>query len=268
VVAATFAVLSISVRLDNDPRYMGSTHDDATAKKLGFRAALVPGAFIYGHVARVAVAAWGTAWLERGAIGMQFLRPVYNGDVIAVTPDDPQTTEAGTRTPVSVRNGEDVEVAAGWIALPAAAPVPPSPAELPLLPLPDSAHAARAENMRVGDRAGTRATRLSVADVRASRAAFQETHHAFGDHGAVHPGMPMRLAMGDLNRSFAFASPVILAAVEAQHFAAAIVGQTLQTSSTIRDIYEKKGRRYFVSDEIAIADGRVAARYRRTQALA
>ena len=72
--------LVVDIRLDDDPRYKGSIHDDDVARARGYRAALVPGAFIYGHVSRLAIEAWGEDWAKRGAIGTRFRRPVYNGD--------------------------------------------------------------------------------------------------------------------------------------------------------------------------------------------
>jgi hypothetical protein len=76
----------------------------------------------------------------------------------------------------------------------------------------------------------------------------------------------MRLAMGDTNQSFRFPAPVVLVSVEAQHFSTLKAGTRLATSGTIGGAYERKGRHYFDSDEVMIADGaRVLARYRRTQ---
>jgi hypothetical protein len=44
--------------------------------ELGFRGALILGAFVYGYMSRFAVATWGAAWMERGTIAARFRRPV------------------------------------------------------------------------------------------------------------------------------------------------------------------------------------------------
>ena len=45
----------------------------------------MPGAFVYGHISRVAIEAWGAAWAERGAMCARFRRPVYNGDGLTIS---------------------------------------------------------------------------------------------------------------------------------------------------------------------------------------
>src|SRR5690606_38218693 len=55
---------ALTARLDQNPRYRGSSHDDAVARQLGYRAALIPGAFLYGHLTRLAVRRWGEDWLD------------------------------------------------------------------------------------------------------------------------------------------------------------------------------------------------------------
>ena len=65
-------------------------------------------------------------------------------------------------------------------------------------------------------------------------------------------------------RSFAFPIPVVFAAVEAQHFAAARPGCRMGTSGTVTAAYSRRGRHYFDSEEFLVADGwQVLARFRR-----
>jgi hypothetical protein len=258
--------LTVAIKLDDNPRYAGSSHDDATARKLGFRAALIPGAFIYGHVSRIAIDAWGMAWATRGAMGVRFRRPAYNGDALTVAASALARDAAGVRAEVTVRNAEGEDVAVGWIGLPDTAPEPPALSGLPILPLPDPPPEVAAGAMPVGARIGTRNAILTADEVATSAAAFQETHPFYRETGIVHSGCPMRLAMGDTNHSFRFPAPVILTGIEAQHFGTMKPGARLATSGTIAGDHERKGRHYFDSDEVMIADGsRVAARYRRTQ---
>src|SRR4051812_14593576 len=59
-------------------------HDDATAARYGFRGGLVPGITVYGYMTVPVVAAFGRAWLERGAMQIKFIQPIYEGDEVIV----------------------------------------------------------------------------------------------------------------------------------------------------------------------------------------
>src|SRR6185436_1660883 len=60
-------------------------HDDAVARQHGYAGALVAGVTIYGYLTRLAVMAWGPEWLRRGTASVRFLRPVYDGDSLAMS---------------------------------------------------------------------------------------------------------------------------------------------------------------------------------------
>ena len=47
--------LEVTAILDPSPAYAGTSHEDATARAMGFRAALMPGVIVYGHAMRLAV---------------------------------------------------------------------------------------------------------------------------------------------------------------------------------------------------------------------
>jgi len=60
-------------------------HDDAVARRHGFRGGLVPGVTVYAYLTRPLVEALGRAWLERGTASVRFLRPVLDGEEVTVT---------------------------------------------------------------------------------------------------------------------------------------------------------------------------------------
>ena len=60
-------------------------HDDATAKRFGFRGGLVGGVHVYAYMAHLPVQRWGRAWLERGTGEARFAKPVYEGDIAEIT---------------------------------------------------------------------------------------------------------------------------------------------------------------------------------------
>jgi hypothetical protein len=252
--------IALTIRLDASPRYKGSVHDDEVARRMGYRAALVPGAFLYGHFSRVAVDLWGLPWIERGAMGATFRRPVYNGDEVSILCAQAE----GDAIALSM-TGRDGQVAAeGWIRPPSAAPALP-PNAWPLLPVPVDRPQVASGAAPLGARGGTAGAVLTEVDILESRAAFDESHPIYAREGIAHPGLLMRRAMFEVNGSFRWPGPVVLTACEARHFAAFAAGQRLETSSVITETFERRGKHYVVTEELLLADGQPAAAFRRTQ---
>jgi hypothetical protein len=246
--------LAVTARVGENPRYAGSSHDDDVARQLGFRGALVPGAFIYGYMSRFAVRTWGTTWAEHGRIEARFRRPVYDGDQLLLTASPLRRSDDGLVADVSVRNAAAEEVAVGLVGLPDRFPLPPSLADNPVRPLVGPPPAVGAGELREG-------TPLTTNNAVLTRDAFETSLRDFGEtdplyrEGIVHSGCLMRLAMGDGNGSFTFPTPVIFVAVQAHHFGLAHPGDRLATSGRISAVYERKGQHYFESRELLIANG-------------
>jgi hypothetical protein len=255
----------IPIRLDDAPHYKGSVHDDEVARRMGYKAALIPGAFVYGHISRIAIEAWGIGWAQSGSMQARFRRPVYNGEVLTAAAAPLEDVGDGVRSSIVMRNEDGEEVAIGWVAMPHEPPTPPFLDELPVLPAPDPPLAVDPGGLQVGMRVGSRDAVLTHEDFRTSLSAFDERHPLYADPGFVHSGCLLRLAMGDTNRSFRFPSPVVFVAGQAQHYALVLPGQRIATSGTVTAVYERKGKHYFESDEYLIVDGsEVAARFLRT----
>lgn len=253
--------IALTIRLDASPRYKGSIHDDEVARRMGYRAALVPGAFLYGHFSRIAVDLWGLPWIERGAMGATFRRPVYNGDEVSIA----CTPGEGDAITLSMTGQDGHAAATGWIAPPSAAPAPPQPGDWPLLPIPVERPQVAAGAAPVGARGGTAGSVLTEADILESRTAFDETHPIYASEAIAHPGLLMRRAMFEVNGSFRWPGPVVLTGCEARHFASVRAGARLETSSVIAGTSERRGKHYVVTEELMLADGRPAALFRRTQ---
>jgi hypothetical protein len=152
-------MLEVTAILDPSPRYTGTSHEDATARAMGYRAALLPGAFVYGHVTGLALDIWGEAWLARGRAQLRFRRPVFSGDTLRIVGD--QLTEAdGLEARVTVTDATtDAVVLDGSIGL-AVAP-PQLPPDFVVLPLPAEPTALAPGTVPVGRRLGSASTLLS-----------------------------------------------------------------------------------------------------------
>lgn len=254
----------ITIRLDDNPRYSGSIHDDAVARRMGYRAALVPGAFLYGHFSRLAVDLWGMDWITRGAISCRFRSAVYKGDVVRLVATHTPVV-AGVRYDLSLFGVDNEKVASGWISMPADAPAAPDVRDIVLLPLPDPKPKIAAGAMQPGLTGGTAQTILTQQEIAESLQAFWEDHPIYRAGQLAHSGCLMRKAMFELNQSFALPGPYVLTGCEGQHFMAVEAGSRFATASTVTDVFERKGRYYFETDEIVLSDGRPAARFRRVQ---
>lgn len=255
--------MPVRIALDDDPRYKGSIHDDAVARAKGFRAALVPGAFIYGHFSRLAISAWGEHWACSGAMNARFRRPVYNGDDLTLKAGPLIRNDGIYRSDVTATNQDGEVVALGWIGLPEHFPTAPRAADLPIIERPESRQKVDQKTLTPGMPVLTYERELTRTDFERSLSAFNEHHPIYADSGFVHSGCLMRLAMGDTNNSYIYPSPIVLTQAEAQHYALVYPGQRIKFSGSITDVFERNGRHYFASEEFMIADGAVVARFDR-----
>lgn len=257
--------INLHILLDDAPRYKGSIHDDAVARARGYKAALIPGAFIYGHISRVAVDSWGMAWAERGSMSARFRKPVYNHDDLTISAGRLNDDGLSLRSQVTVNNGDGEEVATGWVALAHAPVQPPDVGRLPLLLPPDNPPAVKQGELSAGAPLHSHERVLTLDDLHVSLSAFAETHPLYADPGFVHSGMLMRTSMGHVNSGWKFPAAIVLVETEAQHFRPVYPGQTIRTVGQIAETYERRGKHYFVTDEVLLVNGIPAARFRRTQ---
>ena len=72
---------------DQSYDHHSSIHDDATAQKLGFKGGTIEGPTHFSQFAPLAVAAWGTRWLETGCISAHYRLPVYEGEQVRARMD-------------------------------------------------------------------------------------------------------------------------------------------------------------------------------------
>ncbi len=251
--------LEVTAILDPRPRYRGTSHEDETARRMGFPAALLPGVFVYGHATRLAVMGWGETWLARGRAQVRFRRPVYNGDPLRVERGSLEQDSLGVIASVRViqtRTGE--VVLDGSIGLVDRIPEPPT---LPILEPFDPRLEVRPGAVEEGLQLGSPATILTRDGVAESLADFHETEALYAECGLIHSGCLIRRTMGDALGNLILPMPVIFTGVAVQHFAPAPVGATYATSACITRAWESRGKQYFETDEWLLADSRPVARH-------
>jgi len=252
--------LEVTAILDPSPAYAGTSHEDATARAMGFRAALMPGVFVYGHAMRVAVQGWGLDWLARGRARVRFRRPVYDRDRLLVERGPLERNGDSVTAPVTVTRAETGEVVLeGSFGLAGRPPEPP--AELPLLPTFEPRLPVRPGTLEDGLQLGTGVAVIDADTVARSLADFHETEAIYAERALIHSGCLIRRTMRDALGNLALPMPVIFAGVAVQNLAPAPVGVACSTSARISRVWEARGRHFFETDEWLLADGVPVARH-------
>lgn len=231
-------------------------HDDTVAKKLGFSGGLVPGVEVYAYASHLAVARWGRAFLERGAIEARFQKPVYDGARATATALEGEGGAIGFRLE---SNGE--LCATGTASLPSAAPAAPAGDDLAAAVPPDLAARppASPQSLAKGKALGIRAFPLTPELHREYLANVRETLPLYAAESLAHPGQLLRLANSVLRENVQL-PPWIHVGSRVQNLAVARVGQMLDARARVVDNYERKGHRLVDLDVLLLADGRPVAR--------
>ncbi len=140
------------VRAENDAAdSRNAIHDDATAKRLGYSGALVPGVTVFAFALQPVAERFGERFLANGRFSLRLRRPVYEGQHVSASASPLE----GDRFEVSVANEEGDVCATGEgqhplprrdaVELPEEAPLPDvrrpaTPEELAARPLLGTLH--------------------------------------------------------------------------------------------------------------------------------
>ncbi len=263
------AELHVTAILDDNPAYRGSVHEDSVARAQGYRAALIPGAFVYDYATRLATRGWGMDWITRGAMGARFRRPVYDGDELVVTAEPAGEFEDGPKVDLTVRNAQGEAVLLGWMALPAAPFDPPDVATLTFAPFVTPKPTLALSDVAPGLRFFTEDRLWREEDAAISRAAMGNREPVYAERGVAHSACMVRLTMRDVLTSYKFPLAPVFTEVETRNLAALRPGYRIETAARIVDVFERRGRHYFQSEEYLVADrSRILARHLRTNLIA
>jgi acyl dehydratase len=248
-------------------------HDDAVARRHGYASALVAGVTLYGYLSRLAVAAWGLDWLERGTASVRFLRPVYEGDELALA----GRVVARSANRVAGEVVAELEGSAGgrvattmtaglaWGGL----VVAPDPGGYPAAPLPAAPPPASPEVLAALDPLGTPTLALDPRALDEAAGDLDDPWPGYrGPEGVAHPGLVLRQANRALSENVRL-GPWIHVSSDVGHAGLARPGDRLETRGRVARVYERNGRGWVDLDLLvvarAVADGvRPIARIRHT----
>jgi len=238
------------VAFDTAKESENKIHDDAVARRFGFKGGLVPGVEVYAYMTHLPVARWGGTWLERGAAECRLLKPVYDGDAVTVTAGE---TSDGLELELK-SHGElcatgRALLPAGPVSIPAAftqAPLPPSP--------PANRPPADETTLPVGTCFAIHPFRISSAEARQYLHDVRESLSLYAKEGLVHPGTILHIGNWALRHNVVL-GPWMHVGSRIEHFAAARIDDELSARALITGNYERKGHRFVELDVLVYANG-------------
>jgi acyl dehydratase len=223
-------------------------HDDSTARRFGFRGALVPGAEVYAYMAHMPVARWGRAWLESGEADCRFRKPVYDGAVVRVT-----ATDENDGLTLCVESA-GVCCAMGRAFMPSdRRPAPTVDALLAGAP-PAERPKASETSLAPGRALGIAPLTIHPAMLSTYLDEIRETDPVYRADGLAHPGQILRLANRALLQNVVL-GPWIHVGSKVRNYAAVHVGEQLTLRSKITSNVVSKGHAIVEFDAIVVADG-------------
>ncbi len=234
-------------------------HDDAVARRLGFRGGLVPGATVYAYMTRPIVAAFGREWLERGRASVRFVRPVYEGETLTL-----RTSVTAGALEVQALNPAGESCALATADLPAE-PVAVDAAAYPRRDLPAECPPATRAVLETLGVLGSPELAYDEAAAVEYREKFDDSDPLYRGSGAlVHPAVFLEQGNRAIDRNVRL-GPWIHTASEVRHLGPARVGDRLTTRGRVSRVFEKKGNELVEVDLLLVAAGaRPVARLRHT----
>jgi hypothetical protein len=226
-------------------------HDDAVARRFGFKGGLVPGVEVYAYMTHLPVVRWGGTWLERGIAECRLLKPVYDGDMVTVTASE---TADGLDLRL-VSRGE--LCATGRAELPAAPqPIPAAFGDAPTPPAPPADRPPADEaSLPVGRWLAMHPFRITDAEARQYLRDIRESLPLYTEAGLVHPGTILHIGNWVLRHNVVL-GPWMHVGSRIEHFAAAHIGDELSARALITGNYEHKGHRFVALDALVYANGK------------
>jgi hypothetical protein len=232
-------------------------HDDSVARKFGFSGGLVPGAEVYAYMTHLPVQRWGRAWLEHGAAECRFLKPVYDGNVAAVTAEESEGA-------LQIRVESEGELCAtGSATLPAASKDGPQHDTFPQTPPTAVRPPADEASLAEGTQLGTVRLSLTPAFCAQYLDDVRETEALYANNGLAHPALVLRLCNAALRENVVL-GPWIHTGSSLQNLAALHVRDELSARARVVANYERKGHRLVDIDVLVLANGQPAARVMHT----
>tara|TARA_B100001123_G_scaffold445895_1_gene598662 strand:+ start:1756 stop:2586 length:831 start_codon:yes stop_codon:yes gene_type:complete len=230
-------------------------HNDAAARAMNFRGALVPGVTVFGFVTHPFVSHFGDSWLAQGSIQVQFRKPVYVGEVLSVESTSKEDLgEVNLYVKVYNPDGEVCVVACGSMAQDSSIlssithhPLPPHRA------VPDPKWPAVRERFASERVFGSISQTFTSGEADKFLDLLQDDNEIYR-RGITHPAWLLRQANIIVDQNFAV-GPWIHVASEIRNYGMAQNDERIEIRAQVIDLFEKKGKEYFDIDVALLANG-------------
>ena len=222
-------------------------HDDATAKRFGFKGGLVGGVHVYAYMSHLPVARWGRTWLERGTGEARFGKPVYDGEIAEIS-----ALEDADGMALQV-NSLGVLCATGRAGLPAQGPAALSLADFKAMPARAHRAAADEQSLKIGDFLGMNPLTVTPDYQTQDIADSRETDPLYLREGIVHSGTILRCCNWALSHNVVLPAWMHMGSVVQNHNVAR-VGDTLNVRARVTKNYEHKGHKWVEIDALVVAN--------------
>jgi acyl dehydratase len=222
-------------------------HDDATAKRFGFKGGLVGGVHVYAYMSHMPVQRWGRAWLERGTGEARFGKPVYEGDVAEIT-----AAEDANGMALQVDSG-GVLCATGRADLPDVAPALPDLGDFVTVSARSHRVAADEQSLKVGDWLGMNPLTVTADYQTQDIADTRETDPLYLREGIVHSGTVLRCCNWALSHNVILPAWMHMGST-VRNLGVARVGDTLNVRARVTKNYEHKGHKWVEIDALVVAN--------------
>ena len=222
-------------------------HDDATAKRFGFKGGLVGGVHVYAYMSHLPVARWGRAWLERGTGEARFGKPVYDGEIAEIT-----ALEDADGMALQV-NSLGVLCATGRAGLPDHGPATLRLVDFKATPARAHRAAADEQSLKVGDWLGMNPLIVTPDYQTHDIADSRETDPLYSREGIVHSGTVLRCCNWALSHNVVLPAWMHMGSVVQNHNLAR-VGDTLNVRAKVTKNYEHKGHKWVEIDALVVAN--------------
>jgi acyl dehydratase len=222
-------------------------HDDATAKRFGFKGGLVGGVHVYAYMSHMPVQRWGKAWLERGTGEARFGKPVYEGDIAEITALDDADGMS-----LEVNSG-GVLCATGRAGMAASAPALLNLTEFQSVPPRTQRAAADEQSLKIGDWLGMDPLTVTADYQSQDIADTRETDPLYLREGIVHSGTILRCCNWALSHNVILPAWMHMGST-VHNLNVAMVGDTLNVRARVTKNYEHKGHKWVEIDALVIAN--------------
>jgi len=222
-------------------------HDDATARRFGFKGGFVGGVNVYAYMSHQPVQRWGRAWLEHGTGEARFAKPVYEGEIAEVS-----AVEDTAGLALTVRS-QGLLCASGRADLPAAAEPVAVLDDFKAVPPRAERVAADEKSLAVGDWLGMVPLPVTAAHHAQDLADLREADPIYLRDGILHPGTLLRCCNWVLTHNVILPAWIHMGST-VRNLGLAHAGDTLTVRARVTKNYEHKGHKWVEIDALVVAN--------------